>query len=236
MKNIFASFPGWILIGLFAASCAIQPVPVPTIEPSPQAVTRPTLTLTPAPTHFPTITPQPTATPDLRSDDNSFTGTPTQIPTPFSLIPTADSHVPLSSRGPWLAYYVDQGNLAAEFNSLEQFFDWQPDSKAIVFITPGESSNQRTINYYQPADRILKSFLEILPANTTYNDQLIWGDNPSSFFLRVGRTQELDYIDILKNQLLRVDWPIGTVDIQYAWIGVSKTESNSTLMDCYVDQ
>ena len=55
------------------------------------------------------------------------------------------------------------GKLVDEFNELDQFDGWQPDSGAIVFTTQGSHPDRRMIHYYQPADRTLKTYENILP-------------------------------------------------------------------------
>ena len=112
-----------------------------------------------------------------------------------------------------------------------------PNSSAMVFTIPGNLGSRRTIQYFQPADRTLKTFDELLPAADVFPDQVIWSNESSSFFLVVSSSQEVDSIDPLKGQFLQVDRSIGNIqDLNYAWVGGKKMESNSSGVPCYAGQ
>ena len=98
-----------------------------------------------------------------------------------------------------------------------------PDSSAIVFTTQGGHPDRRTIHYYQLADRTLKTYADILPTRGGFPDRVIWGRNTSSFFLVVSSSQELEFIDPLKDQFLLVDRSIGEIyNTDFTWVGGEK--------------
>ena len=122
-----------------------------------------------------------------------------------------------------LRLFTADGKLVDEFNELDQFDGWQPDSGAIVFTTQGSHPDRRTIHYYQPADRTLKTYAEILPTRGGFPDRVIWGRNTSSFFVVVSSSQELEFIDPLKDQFFQVDRSIGEIyNTDFAWVGGEK--------------
>ena len=135
-----------------------------------------------------------------------------------------------------LRVYSANRSLVAEFDHLVRFDGWQPDSKAIVFTTDGKTVNHGSINYFQPGNRSLKTYEDVIPTDGDNFNSVFWGSRPSSFFLQVGSTQELDYFEPLKNQLLRVDWPIGNWDTPFTWIGIRNFASSSSWMECYLGQ
>ena len=122
-----------------------------------------------------------------------------------------------------LRLFTADGKLVDEFNELDQFDGWQPDSGAIVFTTQGSHPDRRMIHYYQPADRTLKTYENILPPAGGFPDRVIWSNVSSSFFLVVSSSQGLDAIDPLKDQFLQVDRPIGEIyNTDFAWVGGEK--------------
>ncbi len=137
-----------------------------------------------------------------------------------------------------LRLFTTDGKLISEFRSLDQFFGWQPDSKAFVFTTPGNLKDRRTINYLQPADQIMKSFVDSLPiSDNVHFDQVYWGYDPSSFFFWFGSFKELDYFNPDKAQFFQVDLGIGNIfTTNFSWVGLPKMESKSVERSCYLAQ
>lgn len=138
-----------------------------------------------------------------------------------------------------LHLFASDGKLIAEFKKWEYFSGWQPDSSAIVFTSQGERYDQMLIYYYRPVDRTLKIFVKE-DDNDAYG-QVIWDTRSSSFFIQVGRTPELDYIDPLKGQILQVSGGLDEIlPGQFTWVGapttVSKSVSTITRVNCYYDR
>jgi hypothetical protein len=130
--------------------------------------------------------------------------------------------------------YTSDGNLVKEFNQGVKFVGWQPDSKAIVFTTVGNSTNFGTINYFQLASQHLDSFIDIIPSGSDIYE-LIWTAPLPNFFLEGESANELIYIDMQKKQTIRVN---ETQSIQgdtfFHWIGVPEIVDNSTYLPCFI--
>ena len=103
---------GWVILGLWISACTTQPTPVPTVVPLTPAAETPSASVTAVPTFQPSITPRPSATAARVSTVISASGTP--ILTPF---PTADSRLPLSESGPWLAFRAWPEGFENEFGT-----------------------------------------------------------------------------------------------------------------------
>ena len=122
-----------------------------------------------------------------------------------------------------LRLFTADGIFVDEFAAWDLFYGWRPDLSAIVFTTQGSHPDRRTIHYYQPADRTLKTYADILPTRGGFPDRVIWGRNTSSFFLVVSSSQELEFIDPLKVQFLLVDRSIGEIyNTDFTWVGGEK--------------
>lgn len=136
-----------------------------------------------------------------------------------------------------LRLYTSDEKLVAIWGPLDQFIGWQPDSSAVVFTVPGGLANRRTINYFQPADRTMKTFDNILLADGVFPDQVIWSHDLASFFLVINSSQEVVHIDTRKSQFLQVDRSIGNIqDLNYAWVGAGTKEDSPLRNPCYVGQ
>lgn len=135
-----------------------------------------------------------------------------------------------------LRLFTSEGKLVAEFKELNQFNGWQPDSSALVFTTLGNLPGHRSIHYFQPADRFLKTFDDSLPAAGGFVDQVIWSSAPSSFFLMAAKTPALFYINPLQDQFLQVEASLGKPYGQdFVWAGSKIGESGLNGWSCYQD-